>query len=50
MDRAIFPALRVVPDGRAEGSAYRQVASGLRRAIAAGQYPAGRGCPPRPNW
>ena len=45
MDRAIFPALRVVPDGRAEGSAYRQVASGLRRAIAAGQYPAGRRLP-----
>ena len=38
-------ALRVVPDGRAEGSAYRQVASGLRRAIAAGQYPAGQRLP-----
>ena len=45
LDRAIFPALRVVPDGRAEGSAYRQVASGLRRAIAAGQYPAGQRLP-----
>ena len=45
MDRAAFPALRVVPDGRPEVSAYRQVASGLRRAIAAGQYPAGRRLP-----
>ncbi|HTZ28893.1 MAG TPA: GntR family transcriptional regulator [Streptosporangiaceae bacterium] len=45
MDKAVFPALRVVPDRQAEGSAYRQVASGLRRAIAAGQYPAGRRLP-----
>jgi GntR family transcriptional regulator len=45
LDKAVFPALRVVPDGHAEGSAYRQVASDLRRAIAAGQYPAGRRLP-----
>jgi GntR family transcriptional regulator len=45
LDRAVFPVLRAAPDGRSEGSAYRQVASGLRRAIAAGQYPAGRRLP-----
>jgi hypothetical protein len=42
---AVFPALRGVPDGPAEGSAYRQVASGLRQAIAAGRYPAGQRLP-----
>jgi hypothetical protein len=36
LDRAVFPALRATPDGPAEGSACRQVASGLRQAIAAG--------------
>jgi GntR family transcriptional regulator len=45
LDRAVFAALRAVPDGPAEGSAYRQVASGLRQAIAAGRYPAGKRLP-----
>ena len=40
-----LPRPRAVPDGPAEGSAYRQVASGLRQAIAAGQYPAGQRLP-----
>ena len=43
--RAVFPRPRARPDGPAEGSAYRQVASGLRQAIAAGQYPAGQRLP-----
>jgi GntR family transcriptional regulator len=43
--KAVFPPPRAVPEGSAEASAYRQVASGLRRAIAAGQYPAGRRLP-----
>ncbi len=43
--RAVFPPPRAVPEGSAEGSAYRQMASGLRRAIAAGQYPAGQRLP-----
>jgi DNA-binding GntR family transcriptional regulator len=42
---AVYPALRGAPDGPAEGSAYRQVASGLRQAIAAGRYPAGQRLP-----
>jgi GntR family transcriptional regulator len=45
LDRAVFAALRAVPDGPAGGSAYRQVASGLRQAIAAGRYPAGKRLP-----
>ncbi len=44
-DRTAFPAARSAPDGPAEGSAYRQVASGLRQAIAAGKYPAGQRLP-----
>jgi GntR family transcriptional regulator len=44
-DRAVFPLPRVVADGTAEGSAYRQVAAGLRRDIDAGRYPAGQRLP-----
>jgi len=44
-DGAVFPLPCGVPDAAAEGSAYRQVASGLRRAIAAGRYPAGQRLP-----
>jgi len=44
-DRAVFPVPPIAAHGPAEGSAYRQVASRLRRAIAAGQYPAGRRLP-----
>jgi GntR family transcriptional regulator len=44
-DRAVFPVPPIAAHGPAEGSAYRQVASGLRRAIAAGHYPAGRRLP-----
>jgi GntR family transcriptional regulator len=40
--KADFPPPRAAPEGQAGGSAYRQVASGLRQAIAAGQYPAGQ--------
>jgi 2-polyprenyl-6-methoxyphenol hydroxylase-like FAD-dependent oxidoreductase len=40
LDRAIFPALPATLDGPAEGSAYWQVACGLRQAIAGGRYPA----------
>jgi GntR family transcriptional regulator len=43
--RAVFNPPRAGPEGSAEGSAYRQVASGLRQAIAAGQYPAGQRLP-----
>lgn len=37
--------LRAVPEGPSEGSAYRQVASDLRQAVAAGRYPAGQRLP-----
>ncbi len=42
---AAHAALRAVPEGPSEGSAYRQVASDLRQAIAAGRYPAGQRLP-----
>jgi GntR family transcriptional regulator len=42
---AVFPPPRAVSEGPAERSAYRQVASGLRQAIAAGRYPAGQRLP-----
>ena len=35
-------SLRAVPEGPGEVTAYRQVASDLRQAIAAGRYPAGQ--------
>jgi GntR family transcriptional regulator len=37
--------LGAVPEGRPEGSAYRQLAAGLRQAIAAGRYPDGQRLP-----
>jgi GntR family transcriptional regulator len=43
--RAARTPLRAVPEGPGEGSAYRQVASDLRQAIAAGRYPAGQRLP-----
>ena len=43
--RAARAPLRAVPEGPSEGSAYRQVASDLRQAIAAGRYPAGQRLP-----
>jgi GntR family transcriptional regulator len=45
ISKAVFPPPRAVPEGSSAGSAYRQVASGLRRAIAAGRYPAGQRLP-----
>jgi len=43
--RAARAPLRAIPDGPAQGSAYRQVAADLRQAIAAGRYAAGRRLP-----
>lgn len=43
--RAGRTALRAVPEGPGQLSAYRQVASDLRQAIAAGRYPAGQRLP-----
>src|ERR1039457_3122500 len=43
--RAVRTSLRAVPEGSGEVSAYRQVASDLRQAIAAGRYPAGQRLP-----
>jgi len=43
--RAARAALHAVPEGPSEASAYRQVASDLRQAIAAGRYPAGQRLP-----
>jgi GntR family transcriptional regulator len=40
-----LPPPHALPEGQAGGSAYRQVASGLRQAIAAGRYPAGQRLP-----
>jgi DNA-binding GntR family transcriptional regulator len=42
---AVRTSLRAVPDGSGGVSAYRQVASDLRQAIAAGRYPAGQRLP-----
>ena len=39
------PPLRAVPEGPAEGSAYRQLAADLRQAIMAGRYPEGQRLP-----
>ncbi|MGE5286178.1 MAG: GntR family transcriptional regulator [Micromonosporaceae bacterium] len=43
--RGVRTSLRAVPDGPAPASAYRQVASDLRQAIAAGRYPPGQRLP-----
>jgi GntR family transcriptional regulator len=43
--KAARASLRAVPAGPGEVSAYRQVASDLRQAIAAGRYPAGQRLP-----
>jgi GntR family transcriptional regulator len=43
--RAVRTSLRAVPEGSGEVTAYRQVASDLRQAIAAGRYPAGQRLP-----
>jgi len=43
--RAARAALHAVPTGPAAGIAYRQMASDLRQAIAAGRYPAGQRLP-----
>jgi len=43
--RAARASLRAVPDGPGQGSAYRQVASDLRQAVAAGRYAAGQRLP-----
>jgi DNA-binding GntR family transcriptional regulator len=43
--RAARAPLRAVPEGPSRGSAYRQVASGLRQAIAAGRYATGQRLP-----
>jgi GntR family transcriptional regulator len=43
--RAARAPLRAVPEGPSQGSAYRQVASDLRQAIAAGRYATGQRLP-----
>ena len=43
--RAARASLRAVPEGPGRGSAYRQVASDLRQAIAAGRYAGGQRLP-----
>jgi GntR family transcriptional regulator len=43
--RAAHASLRAVPEGPSEGSAYRQLASDLRQAVAGGRYPVGQRLP-----